>query len=47
MITDAEIVCAVLPGMTEVLTYHRIPFVRDVRPFTPLGVDRIGHRHRP
>ena len=47
MITEAEIVCAVLPGMTEVLNYHRIPFVRDIRPFTPLGLDKIGHRHQP
>ena len=47
MITDAEIVCADLPGMTDVLSYHRIPFVRELRPFTPLGLDKIGHRHQP
>jgi urease accessory protein len=47
MITDTEIVCAVLPGITEVLNYHGIPFVRGLRPFTPLGLDRIGHRHQP
>jgi urease accessory protein len=47
MITEAEMVCAILPGITEVLNYHRIPFTRDERPFTPLGVDAIGHRHQP
>ena|SRR5687768_6273391 len=47
MITDAEIVCAILPGMTAVLDYHGIPFLRGLRPFTPLGLDRIGHRHQP
>lgn len=47
MITGTEIVCAVLPGMTAVLEYHGIPFERALRPFTPLGLDRIGHRHQP
>jgi urease accessory protein UreE len=47
MITDTEIVCAILPGMTEVLNYHGIPFDRGLQPFTPLGLERIGHRHQP
>ena len=37
MIADDAIVCADAPGMEQVLTYHGIPFVRQVRPFTPVG----------
>jgi urease accessory protein len=37
MIADDAIVCADGPGMEQVLTYHGIPFSRDVRPFTPVG----------
>jgi urease accessory protein len=37
MISDHEIVCADLPGMEQVLTYHAIPFTRDMRPFTPVS----------
>jgi urease accessory protein len=44
MITGTAIVCADVPGMLEVLTYHRIPFTRDERPFTPLGGE-ASHQH--
>jgi urease accessory protein len=37
MITDDALVCADLPGMEQVLTYHDIPFVRQHRPFTPVS----------
>jgi urease accessory protein UreE len=45
MFTSREIVCPDLPGMEQVLTYHGIPYVRDVRAFTPVsGVPDHGHR---
>lgn len=47
MVTDTAIVCLDLPGMAEVLAYHRIPFARAVRPFTPVGLDGPAHRHQP
>ena len=37
MIADDALVCAELPGMEQVLSYHAIPFTRDVRPFTPVS----------
>ena len=45
MIDDGLIVCPELPGMTQLLTYHGIPFVRAERPFTPLG-QVVNHRHK-
>jgi urease accessory protein len=47
MVTDTAIVCPDLPGVAEVLAYHRIPFARAVRPFTPVGLDGPAHRHQP
>jgi urease accessory protein len=45
MLDGAEIVCADIPGMEQVLAYHAIPFVRDRRPFTPIG-QMPDHRHQ-
>lgn len=38
MMTATAIVCAELPGMVQVLEFHGIPFVRERRPFTPVGL---------
>jgi urease accessory protein len=39
-----EIVCADLPGMSQILEQHAIPYRRDIRPFTPIAL--VGdHRH--
>jgi urease accessory protein len=46
MVTDEALICADLPGMKEVLDYHRIPFTCRVQPFTPV-VDAAAHTHRP
>jgi urease accessory protein UreE len=45
MIADAAIVCPDVAGMTQVLDYHRIPFTRARRPFTPIG-HVPDHRHQ-
>lgn len=45
MLDDDAIVCAELPGMEQVLTYHGIPFVRELRPFTPVG-QVANHQHQ-
>ena len=45
MLTSREIVCPDLPGMEQVLTYHAIPFVRDLRAFTPVS-QVPDHEHR-
>jgi urease accessory protein len=46
MITDRELVCPDAPGMADVLEYHRIPFARAVRSFTPVGLaGDASHRH--
>lgn len=45
MLAGAEIVCPDVPGMEPVLVYHAIPFVRDSRPFTPIG-QAPDHRHQ-
>jgi urease accessory protein UreE len=37
MIAGDTIVCADVPGAEQVLSYHGIPFSREVRPFTPVG----------
>ena len=46
MVTDKALICADLPGMKDVLDYHRIPFTCRVQPFTPV-VDAAAHTHRP
>jgi urease accessory protein len=44
MVADDAIVCPDVAGMAQVLDYHRIPYTRSRRPFTPLG--RVpDHRH--
>jgi urease accessory protein len=51
MITAEAIICPDVPGVEQVLTYHRIPFSRSVRAFTPIGqageLYVAGHQHRP
>jgi urease accessory protein len=45
MLTPREIICPDVPGMEQVLTYHAIPYVRDLRRFTPVSqVPDHGHR---
>jgi urease accessory protein len=44
MITDDAMVCPDALGMDQILTYHGIPFVRERRPFTPLG-QVSDHQH--
>jgi len=44
MITDDAMVCPDALGMDQILTYHAIPFVRERRPFTPLG-QISDHQH--
>lgn len=46
MIGDTELVCADLPGMEQVLTYHSIPFSREMRPFTPVSQAPGHHGER-
>ena len=46
MITDEAIVCPDVPGMKQVLEYHRIPFTERIQPFTPV-VDIAAHTHQP
>lgn len=45
MITDREIVCPEVPGMEQVLGYHRIPYIRGMRAFTPL-TQVPAHQHQ-
>ena len=45
MITDDAIVCPDALGMDQILTYHTIPFVRERRPFTPVG-QASDHQHQ-
>src|SRR5262245_35265918 len=45
MVADDAIVCPDVAGMTQVLDYHRIPFTRARRPFTPIG-HVPDHRHQ-
>jgi urease accessory protein len=44
MFTDREIVCLDTIGAAQILDQHGVPFVRDLRPFTPLGL-LADHRH--
>ncbi len=46
MLTSDAIVCPDVLGMEQVLSYHGIPFVREERPFTPLG-QLSSHAHVP
>ena len=46
MITEGGLICADAIGMEQVLEYHRIPFSRAERPFTPVGLNP-GHQHAP
>jgi urease accessory protein len=44
MVTDDAIVCADVLGMEQVLEQHAIPFVREMRAFTPVA-GMADHRH--
>ena len=46
MIATDAIVCAHLPGMEQVLTYHAIPFTREQRAFTPVSQAPGHHDER-
>ena len=46
MFTDEAIVCPDGPWTEQVLVYHRIPFTRASRTFTPSGRP-ADHRHQP
>lgn len=46
MIADEAIICPDALGMDQLLTYHAIPFVREVRRFTPIG-QVSDHQHQP
>jgi urease accessory protein UreE len=45
MVADAAMVCPEVAGVVQVLDYHRIPYTRDRRPFTPIG-HVPDHRHQ-
>jgi urease accessory protein UreE len=46
MVAADGLVCPDVPGMEQVLTYHRIAYSRAMRAFTPVG--RVPHhQHRP
>jgi urease accessory protein UreE len=45
MVADERIVCPDVAGIAQVLEYHRIPFERARRTFTPIG-HVPDHRHR-
>ena len=44
MIADDALVCADVPGMEQVLTWHAIPFTREQRAFTPESQGPEHHR---
>ncbi|MGE0448445.1 MAG: hypothetical protein AB7Q29_02565 [Vicinamibacterales bacterium] len=46
MIAGDAIVCPDVPGMEQVLDYHRIPFLRSTRAFTPVSTGP-GHHGGP
>jgi urease accessory protein UreE len=46
MIADEAIICPDALGMDQLLTYHAIPFAREVRRFTPIG-QASDHQHQP
>lgn len=45
MLSGDEIVCAEVPGMEQVLTYHGIGFSRSHRAFTPVSLV-LDHQHQ-
>lgn len=45
MVADDAIVCPDALGMDQLLTYHGIPFTRELRRFTPLG-QLSDHQHQ-
>jgi len=45
MITGDALVCPDALGMDQILKYHAIPFVRESRPFTPIG-QVPDHQHQ-
>jgi urease accessory protein len=45
MFTDREIVCPDVPGMEQVLGYHRIPYTREMRAFAPV-TQAPTHQHQ-
>lgn len=44
MFTDRELICLDTIGTAQILDQHGVPFIRDVRAFTPLG-SLADHRH--
>jgi len=44
MFTEREIVCLDTIGTAQILDQHGVRFVRDLRPFTPIGL-LADHRH--
>jgi urease accessory protein len=44
MIDRDALVCPDSPMLQQVLAYHRIPFTRETRPFTPVG-RVVDHQH--
>lgn len=46
MVASDGIVVPDLLGMSQVLTFHQVPFERDERPFTPVS-QVPSHRHTP
>jgi len=46
MLAADAIVCADVPGMEQVLTYHAIPFTREQRAFTPVSQTPGHHDER-
>jgi urease accessory protein UreE len=47
MLTSDGIVCPDVPGMADMLRYHRIPFSKDLRAFTPVGQIPDHQHHVP
>jgi len=46
MITGEALVCPDVPGVEQMLSYHAIPFAREVRPFTPVSQAPSHHAER-
>jgi hypothetical protein len=43
MIDEETLVCPDIPGVEQMLGYHRIPFTRQRRPFTPVSQTPSHH----
>lgn len=43
MIQPGALVCLDMPGTSDMLAYHGIPFTRDTRPFTPVSAGPGHH----